>query len=114
MLMKRHDARHSGLGRTCFGRNVPGTHALPFNDIDAAQLRKLAHARATVRREPWTPALGSGAFAARLDRQCGTQYRADFIVSEGLRFARLSFLGTFTRQPTKGLREISFSSTAQV
>jgi hypothetical protein len=67
--------------------------AITFDDINAAQLRKLAHARTAVCREPRTPTLGRITFGARQDCQCGTQYRVDFIVGERLRFASLAFLG---------------------
>src|SRR5271170_6701910 len=67
-------------------------NAIAFDDVNAAQLRKLAHTRPAVRRKPWTPTPGRIAFAARLDRQCGTQYCVDLIISERLRFAHLDFL----------------------
>ena len=79
-------------------------NAAAFDDINTAQLRKLAHACTAVRGEPWTPALGCVSFAANFDRQCGTQYCLDLALGEGFRLRILIFFGTFTRQPVKGLR----------
>src|SRR5580704_15680977 len=60
-------------------------NAVALDDIDAAQLRKLTHARATVRRKPWTPALGRIDFGPRCDRERSIQYHADFVLNERLR-----------------------------
>src|SRR5487761_731892 len=67
-------------------------NVIAFDDINAAQLRKLAHTRAAVRGEPRTPTLGRVGLAANFDRLCGTQYRLDLLVSERLRFAHSDFL----------------------
>src|SRR5208282_4787463 len=55
MLVKRHCARFTGLGRTSLWRNLNGMNAVAFDDINTTQLRKLAHARTAVRRQPRTP-----------------------------------------------------------